>query len=427
MSGSSLDEEIARFIIWTLYFVGLYFTLFWLSVLLFEKSDNKKKKYSSWPGVTIVVPMFNEEGSIKETIKKLFELDYPKDKLNVICVNDGSTDNTPKILEELKKEFDITVIHQKNQGKHAALNKGLKNCSDPFFACLDADSFVEKDSLKRIIEDFDEDYVAAVLPTMIVHEPQNVLQRVQWLEYTLNIFYKFIMGKVDCIHVAPGPFSVYRTDKVRKLGGFREAHKTEDLEMALRLQDNHYKIKQSLDAKVHTKSPKTLKNFIGQRTRWYQGTLLNVKDYRHFLFNRKYGEFGVFHMPLVGITGILSMIGVFVLVYLLLKEAFFMVRRWYMTNFDFWTYITSYQLNINLLAVDWRVMFMTIVLFSLIFTLIYLAFVGTRERKGVIKSFKYFIMFLYYFIIYKFLMGYIWAKVIWKLTFKKANKWDKVN
>jgi cellulose synthase/poly-beta-1,6-N-acetylglucosamine synthase-like glycosyltransferase len=371
--------------------------------------------------------MFNEEGSIEQTIRSLYALDYPRDRLTVICVNDGSTDKTLSILKDLQKTYPFRIINQKNQGKYMALNNGLKQVKTPYFACLDADSFVTKGSLKAIIEEFDEPKVGAVMPVMKVHEPENILQRVQWLEYVLNIFYKFIMGKLDCIHVTPGPFSVYRTSVVRKLGGFTKGHLTEDLEMALRLQDHHYKLKQSLRAMVHTVSPRNLKGFIAQRTRWYQGTLLNVKDYRHFLLNRKYGDFGLFHMPLVATTGILTMVGALTGLYLILKEWYFTVKRWWLTNFDFMTYISSFEWNTTWLDFDWQVLFLTGFMFLIIFTLIYLALIGNQERVGVVRSFRYFLAFLYYFIIYQFLLAIIWLHVLRNLIIRKGNKWTKVN
>lgn len=423
----AIDEQIAKFIIWTLYFVGLYFSLFWISVLIFNPEENSRKKIKEWPTVSIIVPMFNEEDCIEQTLDSIYALDYPKDKLKIICVNDGSTDNTLKVLKKLSKKYDFQIIDQKNGGKYTALNNGLKYIDSEFFACFDADSYTEKHSLKSMIEEFDTKNVAAVMPIMKVANPENVIQRVQWLEYTINIYYKHIMGKLDCIHVTPGPFSIYRTHIVKNLGGFREGHLTEDLEMALRLQDNHYKLKQSLDAVVYTKSPKTTKAFINQRTRWYQGTVLNLKDYKHFLFNKRYEEFGIFHIPFVALTGFLALLGVLTILYLTLKETYFMIKRMYLTHFDFATYITNWRWNTTLLDLDWQTIFASSILFILIFIIIYLSFVGTKERTSILKNFKHFMMFLYYFFIYRFIMGYIWAKVLWKLIFKKSNKWDKVN
>jgi len=423
----ALDDRIAKIIIWVLYFVGLYFTLFWLSVLIFNPEENSRKKRKKYPDVSIILPMYNEEESIEKTLESIYNLDYPKKKLHIYCVNDGSTDNTLKILRKLNNKYDFYLIDQENQGKYAALNNALKKIDTPYFACFDADSFTDSNSLKDMIDEFDSEKVAAVMPIMKVYNPENTLQRVQWLEYILNIFYKYIMGKIDCIHVTPGPFSVYRTKYVKELGGFKKAHLTEDLEMALRLQDHHYKLKQSLGAIVYTKSPKYLKSFISQRTRWYQGTFYNIKDYKHFIFNRKYGDFGFFHIPLVAITGFLALLGVLTAIYLFIKNIYFMLKRMYLTHFDFTTYIQSYHFNMNLIDFNWQTIFESSILMVLIFILIYLSFIGTREKMNFFKSIKYFLMFLYFFIIYRFIIAYIWAKVAYRIIFKKSNKWDKVN
>lgn len=423
----AIDEQIAKFIIWTLYFIGLYYSLFWISVLVLNPQPNTKKKRKDWPGVTIILPIWNEERFIEATLDSIYNLDYPKNKLKVICVNDGSTDKSLSILKKLQKKHNFTIINQKNQGKHIAVNNGLKQVDTPFFACFDADSYTQTHSLKVMIEEFDTKQVAAVMPIMKVWKPENILEKVQWLEYTMNVFYKYIMGKLDCIHVVPGPFSTYRTDIVKKLGYFKKAYNTEDLEMALRLQDNHYILKQSLEAVIYTKPPKILKGFIHQRVRWYRGTLLNVRDYKHFLFNKKYGDFGMYHIPLVGITGILAVIGVLTAIYLAIKNSFHTIKRMYLTHFDIWTYITNYRWNTTLLDLDWQVLFSSGVLFLLVFIIIYLSFISSKERINLIKNFKNFLMFLYYFMIYRFLMAYIWIKVIWKIILKKEHEWGKVN
>jgi cellulose synthase/poly-beta-1,6-N-acetylglucosamine synthase-like glycosyltransferase len=373
------------------------------------------------------MPMWNEEKHLEWTLKSVFNLDYPKNKLKVICVNDGSTDNTLSLLKKLNKIYDFKIIDKKNGGKHTALNEALKTVETPFFACLDVDCYVESGALKSLLVEFDSPNVAAVMPILKVNNPRNILQRVQWLEYMINIFYKYAMGKLDCVHVTPGPLSIYRTKIIKKLGCFKKAHMTEDLEMALRLQNNNYKLKQSLSAIVYTETPKTLGNFISQRTRWYQGTLLNIKDYKHLLFNKKYGDFGSFHMPLVAVTGILTLIGVLVAIYLLIKNLYLTIKRAYLTHFDFITYINSFRWNFSLIDLDWQVLFMTSILFFLVFVVIYFAMTSSRERLSVLLHIKFFFMFLYYFLLWSFLMGLVWAKVVFKIVTNRGNSWNKVN
>lgn len=423
----ALDEQIAKFIIWTLYFVGLYFTLFWLSVLLYKEKDETKLNITNWPKVTIIMPMWNEEENIIPTIDSLAKLDYPKDKIKWIVVDDGSTDDSYNVAKGLQKKYDFKLIKQKNGGKHSAVNHGLKYVDTEFFSCLDVDGYVDSQAMKHIMREFTSDRVAAVMPVMKVAETKNILQKVQWFEYILNIFLKYVIGKLDCIHVTPGPLSTYRTHIVKKEGNFKAAHKTEDLEMALRLQNKHYILKQSLDAVIYTKCPDNLRGFVSQRTRWYQGTLLNVVDYKHFIFNKKYGEFGFFYMPLVAFTGFLGFIGVFTILYLFLKEIYFMLKRWYLTNFDFLTYISNWSFNKTLLDLNYQTIFTSVVLFSLLFIFIYLSFVSVKEKTNIFKNFKYTLMFFYYLFVYKFIIAYIWMKVFYRVLFRRENQWNKDN
>ncbi len=420
-----LDEKIIQIIVWILYFIGLYFSIFWLSVFFFKPKPEKKPKKIRWDGVTFLVPIYNEEDSIKETLESIYNIKYPKDKLKVICINDGSTDNSLKILKELKKKYNFMLISQKNKGKYAAMNRGLKHVKTPFFAVFDADSIAEQNSLKIMMSEFDKPEVAVVMPIMKVYKPKSVLEYVQWLEYLINIFFKYAMGKLDCIHVVPGPFSIYRTDVVKKLGGFRKAHLTEDLELALRLQKHNYKLKQSLDAVVYTKCPQNIKALISQRLRWYHGTMLNIKDYKEFLFNKKYGDFGIFHLPMVTITGFISVLGVSIILYLFLKGMYHTFKRWYLTHFDFWTYLTSWRWNTGILDINYEQLFFTGMIFAMLGLSIYMALVTAKEKAHIFHNIKHFFMFIYYFFIYQILMGYIWLKVAYRLALRKTNKWVK--
>ena len=424
---AAIDEQIAKGIIWLLYFVGLYFSLFWLSVLLFRPEPNIKKNIKIWPRVSIIMPMWNEEENIGPTIESLQNLDYPKDKLTLIVVDDGSTDNSYSIAKKLQKKYGFKLLKQKNGGKHTAVNNGLTYVTSEFFACLDVDGYVDSQAMKHIMREFTTKRVAAVMPVMKVAQTNTMLQKVQWFEYILNIFLKYVIGKLHCIHVTPGPLSTYRTHIVKELGCFKKAHKTEDLEIALRLQDNHYILKQSIDAVIYTKCPKTLSGFISQRTRWYQGTLMNIIDYRHFLFNKKYGDFGFFYMPLVAFTGFLGFLGVLTISYLFLKEIYHMVKRWFLTGFDFTTYLSSWSFEFYFLDLNYQTLFTSSVLLVLIYVYMYLSFYSVGEKTGILRNFSSTLMFIYYFFVYKFLIAYIWLKVFYRVLKNKEVVWDDMS
>ena len=115
-------------------------------------------------------------------------LDYPHDRLELIVVNDGSTDETEKRARRVADENSsrsISVVNQPNRGKGAALNTALRSAKGEFFIPMDADSLIREDALKKMMPRFKDPAITAVLPLMKVREPRNLLQKIQWCEYSL--------------------------------------------------------------------------------------------------------------------------------------------------------------------------------------------------------------------------------------------------
>jgi cellulose synthase/poly-beta-1,6-N-acetylglucosamine synthase-like glycosyltransferase len=285
----------------------LFFTLYAQVLLLFTFFEKKSvfantggegdAPLNRYPIVTVIVPVWNEEKTLGGTIESLLALDYPKDKLDIIIVDDGSTDGTKRVANEYKKFPSVRVYSKTNGGKHTAVNLGISKAKGEFLGCLDADSFVDKDALSRIVRCFEDPKVMAVTPAIKVHTPENMLQKMQSVEYDMVIFLRKVYGSMNAIHVAPGPFSIFRKEVFDKLGGYVKAHNTEDMEFAMRMHKNHFPIANVYDSYVYTVTPKTVKGLYKQRLRWVYGFLENAKDYRTMIFNRKYGNLGMFTLP----------------------------------------------------------------------------------------------------------------------------------
>lgn len=290
-------------------FLGLYFEVFMLLTFLSAPAKERRLRPAGTktPNVAIIVPCWNEESTIDGTVKSLLALEYPKDKLRIVLVNDGSTDNTKEVMDRYADNPQITVIHKENGGKHTAINLGIERSTDAeFVGCLDADSFVAPDALKEIISCFDTPTVAAATPAMSVFQPKNLLEQMQNAEYIVGIAARHALSAVNGIYVTPGPFSFYRRSVIEELGGFRHAHQAEDMEMALRIQRAGYEIENAPRARVYTKVPRSVPKLIKQRTRWTTGFLRNVMtDYRDLVGNPKYGILGLMVLPLgfVAIVG----------------------------------------------------------------------------------------------------------------------------
>jgi len=292
-------------------FISVYVQIFFLVTFLEKKKqivhNPDNLELLNYPTVTVAVPCYNEEDTIEKTVKSLLALDYPKDKIKIILVDDGSKDNTWNIIKSFDNGSNILAFTKENGGKHTALNLALEKTDSEFFGCLDSDSLVHPQALKRILKYFERDPVTmAVAPSVIVYKPKNILQYAQNIEYDMSIYTKKMLGFMGGIHVTPGPFSIFRTRVFDELGNYHKAHNTEDQEIALRMQENGYKIDHCPDAYVYTISPDSVIKLYRQRTRWIYGFIKNLIDYRKMLFKKEYGTVALFTLP----SGLVSIIGV---------------------------------------------------------------------------------------------------------------------
>ncbi len=254
------------------------------------------KKPAKWPSVSVVMPSYNSISSIKEALEAVTALEYPG-KLEVIVMDDSSTDGSYEYAKSVK---GVKVIRRTGKrGKAAALNEGIAAAKGEIVACIDSDTYPQKDALTKMVPYFYTDRnVGAVTAYIVVAHPKNIVQRMQELEYFNSFgFVAKTMSKVNGLMVTPGPMSIYRKSALTKLGGFDEDNMTEDMEIGLRLQENGYVIECASEAVVPTEVPDTLVKLYRQRVRWYRGTLFNLRKYAHMLFNQKYSDFGVFSFP----------------------------------------------------------------------------------------------------------------------------------
>jgi cellulose synthase/poly-beta-1,6-N-acetylglucosamine synthase-like glycosyltransferase len=293
-------------------FIAIFFEVFLLVTFLSHPARERRARARTerTPHIAIIVPCWNEENTIKGTVDSLLALEYPKDKLEIVLVNDGSTDNTKTVMDTYIGHPHISVIHKENGGKHTAMNLGIeRSVQAEYVGCLDADSYVAPDALREIVTYFDNPEIGAVTAAMSVWDPKTLLERMQNADYIHGITLRHVVSSLNGLYVTPGPFSFYDRKVILELGGFRKGHNTEDLEMALRLQDAGYIIENAPRARVYTKTPKTVRSLVKQRTRWTTGFLRNViYDYRHMIGNPKFGTLGLLILPLgllANISGIL--------------------------------------------------------------------------------------------------------------------------
>ncbi|WP_145968923.1 glycosyltransferase [Streptomyces hyaluromycini] len=226
--------------------------------------------------VSVIVPCFNEEKVLSKTLDSILasrgvELD------RVICVDDGSTDSTPKVMDEAQQRHGdvLLVLGQDNRGKAAALNHALTAVSTEFFASVDADTQVLPDTLARLLAHFTDPRVAAVSGQMIVgnrHPQQEFVYAAQVREYeSANNIERRAFAHVRRITVIPGAIGAFRRSAVAEAGGYPEGTLAEDAHLTLALLLDGHRTTHEASATVLTEAPDTMAGLRRQRVRWATG------------------------------------------------------------------------------------------------------------------------------------------------------------
>lgn len=409
-----------QYIMMGIAFITLYFSILWLS--FFYICDMKPKTKARYlRSINIVVPAYNEEDNIIGTIESLLRLNYPKDKIKITVVDDGSQDNTKKVVERFiseKKPKNVFLISQKNKGKASALNNALKKTDTELFACVDADSFVDPDSLRIMVDYFEDKKVGAVIPSIKVYQPRNLIEKLQDLEYNLAVFARKVFATIGSLFITPGVLSVYRTDIIKRLGGFDEDNLTEDFEIAMRLKYNNYLIEMDPDAVTYTKVPKTFKSFWRQRIRWFRGFYYNNLKYRKMFFSRDHDLiFSWFQLPL-------NIFAVFMLFFSVGVIAYSSIKYLYETLFRILTipgylsrliYLPDFE-NI-ILGYNVKVMFPIIIGTVAMLVMIWISYKLVREKIRHPVSIWVYIMFMPYLLLLQ------WAASLAQEILKFKKKW----
>lgn len=411
--------NVGEILFYVISFIALYVQVFFLVTYLQRKREivirTDPIALADYPPVTIMVPCYNEAKTLAATVESLLALDYPKQKLNVIIIDDGSTDDTWERAQSYAENPQIRLIRKKNGGKHTALNRALEEVRTPFVGCLDADSSVHPEALKRIMTFFSDATTMAVAPSIIVRDPKTLIQYAQRAEYDMSHYNKKMLAFMGAIHVTPGPFSIFRKKVFDNLGPYRKAHNTEDQEIALRMHKHGYKIDHCPDAYVYTNSPNTIGKLYRQRVRWTYGFLRNAKDYKELLFRPQYGNVGIFTIP----SGLISLAGTILLISLFLsKLASFIQDR--IVHYQATGVAISFGSNFKF---DWfflsskMMIFVTIMLYLFIITALVNGRSMTERRRGFPWDIILFVLF--YSIVAPF-----WAiKSFWNALWARETSW----
>ena len=294
------------------------------------------------PGVSILVPAFNEAAGIVSSIKATLSHNYPN--YEIIVVNDGSTDETLPLLQEefrlnraeylptgdmstqpiravyrASRPIPLVVVDKESGGKADALNAGLNFARKEIVAVVDADSLLDADALHRAVEPFEEDENCAAVGGTVrvvngcevrdgqvtrVRLPSSLLAQFQVIEYLRG----FIVGRmafcrVGMLLVISGAFGLFRRSRLVDVGGFLTTTVGEDMELVVKLHRFHlsrglnYSVRFVQDAICWTEVPETLGSLRRQRNRWQRGAVEVLREHRAMFANRRFGRIGLVGLP----------------------------------------------------------------------------------------------------------------------------------
>src|SRR3989344_229103 len=399
-----------------LLFIVLYFEVF---ILLTYLETREKRNLpptllpKQLPSVSIIVPVWNEEATILKTIFSLLKLNYPKDKLSIFIVDDGSLDNTWKVLQRFSRNSQIKLLKKENGGKHTALNYALEFIESDLVGCLDADSFVHPEALKKIVAHFENDKeLFAVTPSIKVHNPKKIIELMQRVEYQWAVLLRNILSYMNALYVTPGPFTIFKRNVFKMLGNYKHAYLTEDMEMAMRMQNSGLRIGNAPDAFVYTVTPQTIRSLYKQRLRWTYGFLRNVIDYKHLFFNRQYGHLGMLVLPTASISLVSTVYLVVNTISSWTKSLFTSISQIQTVGFHFaWPQFDFFYFDTSI------IFFLGAVTFIGTFALVIFA------RKLSENKITLSLDLVYFFILYAFISPVWITKAIFNVAFARKTKW----
>lgn len=418
-------EYVSIFVFLSL--IILYFSL--ITILIFPK---KQKKYGKhYPNISIILPAHNEEKVIRDTIYSLITANYPNKK-EIIVVNDGSTDNTAKIVKDVSKKYSfVRLINLKHGGKANALNTGISRSKYDVIITLDADSSIEKNSLKELVQPLSEKDVAGVSGVIRAKKNKNPLTWFQDFDYIVSSGWRYICNKINANSILPG-FAAFKKEVLIKVKGFKTDTMTEDFDIVLELRRLGYHTRMNPSAVMYTEVPQTIRKFVRQRIRWGRGTVQVIRKHIDFIASKKSGLLGLYSIPTQSYWYLHALIYIPITLYAMISGYFkYFVAHNNIISFSVGKYFFAWLSLYGMIEYFYRIItgiykidflsLLVILVFSLSF--IYTILVFRKIAKVKIYHLVVYFFFFPYSILILILMG---SSFLYELTNPRAyNKWEK--
>jgi cellulose synthase/poly-beta-1,6-N-acetylglucosamine synthase-like glycosyltransferase/peptidoglycan/xylan/chitin deacetylase (PgdA/CDA1 family) len=264
-----------------------------------ERWKHRQRKYVTdfLPSVSVIIPAFNEEKVITQTIRSLLASQYPS--FDIVVVDDGSTDTTlQRVQQEFAGNARVRAFPIANGGKAHALNYGIAQTQADIVVTLDADTVFSPDTVSKLVRHFSDTRVGAVAGNAKVGNRINPLTHWQALEYiTSQNLDRRAFALLNCVSVVPGAVGAWRREAVIRAQGFANETLAEDADLTLAMLRSGYRVAYDDEAVAFTEAPDTIRSFLKQRFRWMYGTLQAAWKHLDTILRPRYGALGMFAIP----------------------------------------------------------------------------------------------------------------------------------
>jgi cellulose synthase/poly-beta-1,6-N-acetylglucosamine synthase-like glycosyltransferase len=267
-----------------------------------ERFSNKDPIPKNHPSISIIVPVLNEVKTVEGTINSINNAKKKyKGDVEIIAVDDGSSDGTYELLIALEKKIkNLRTFRNVVKSKGLNVNFGAKKAKGELIGVIDADTLVGEDVFNYMVGYFEDPEIGSVVANVIPKNVKKFVERYQEMEYVYVSFVRQALSAMKAMYITPGGgLPLYKKEVFEEVGGYCGPEiLTEDMEIALKLIRKGYVVVLSRKAKSYTRVPNTFYKFFRQRVRWYRGTIQTLKKYPDMIWSLKYSIVSGFVLPL---------------------------------------------------------------------------------------------------------------------------------
>lgn len=261
---------------------------------LYVAPAKKRLRRGYQPLVTVVIPAWNEEIGIIKTLASVMASSYTN--LEVIVVDDGSTDSTPRNVKRYaqrlsQSDISLRLIQQDNAGKAAALNTGIAAASGELIVTLDADSYLTPESIHEIVKTMANPRYAVAIGEIVVGNTRSLIGQIQHYEYLMCFHFKRAQHMFNSAYIFPGALTAFRTSTLKEIGQFADYSSTEDLDISMRIKAKGYQVAYVDTAVCITEGASSFRSLLNQRIRWRHGFISCSLKRSDFVWSTQKGKY----------------------------------------------------------------------------------------------------------------------------------------